>query len=199
MNQNIEPNQNREYNRQNFEDKTSQQSAAIPVIEEHVHIEKRVVESGVVRVSKKVHNEQVTVDVPLIHEEHDVERVAINQYVDTAPAVRHEEGTMIIPVLREEVVIQKRLVLVEEIRITKKLVQTTTQEEVTLRKEEVVVDRESLTDRGVRAKDIVGDRDSLSDHSSIQNNSVRSNYDSLDETNTFRDRDTLKGPETNRI
>jgi uncharacterized protein (TIGR02271 family) len=144
MNQQIEPNQDPDYNRHRFEDRASQQSAAIPIIEEHLNIEKQVVESGVVRVSKKVHHEQVTVDVPLIHEEHDVERVEINQYVDTAPAVRHEGGTMIIPVLREEVVIQKRLVLVEELRITKKLVQTTKKEEVTLRKEEVVVERNSL-------------------------------------------------------
>jgi uncharacterized protein (TIGR02271 family) len=144
MNQNIEPNQNPDFNRKTFEDRATQQSAAIPIIEEHIHIEKQVVESGVVRVSKKVHHEQVMVEVPLIHEEHDVERVEINQYVDTPPAVRHEGGTMIIPVLREEVFVQKRLVLVEELRITKKLVQTTKQEEVTLRKEEVIVERDTI-------------------------------------------------------
>jgi uncharacterized protein (TIGR02271 family) len=149
MSHNIEPNQDAQFNRHTFEDKGAQQSAAIPVIEEQIHIEKQVVESGVVRLSKKVHHEQVTVEVPLIHEEHDVERVEINQYVDTPPAVRHEGATMIIPVLREEVVVQKRLVLVEELRITKKLVQTKQQEEVTLRREEVIVERETLNNPGI--------------------------------------------------
>jgi uncharacterized protein (TIGR02271 family) len=143
MNPTTNSNQDSEYGRHTFDDQTSQQSAVIPVIEEQIRIEKQVVESGVVRVSKKVHEEQVTVDVPLIHEEHDVERIEINQYVDEPPAVRHDGATMIIPVLREEVVIQKRLVLVEELRITKKLVQTKKQEEVTLRKEEVIVERQS--------------------------------------------------------
>lgn len=130
--------------RQAFDDQTSRQSAVIPVIEEQIHIDKQVVESGLVRISKKIHEEEVTVDVPLIHEEHDVERVQINQIVDEAPAVRYDGATMIIPVLREEVVVQKRLVLVEELHITKKLVQTKHKEEVTLRREEVIVDRQSI-------------------------------------------------------
>jgi uncharacterized protein (TIGR02271 family) len=148
MSQKTESTGDFQLNRHTFDDKSAQQSAAIPVIEEQINIEKRVVESGVVRLSKKVYEEQVTVEVPLIHEEHDVERVEINQYVDQAPAVRHEGATMIIPVLREEVVVQKRLVLVEELRITKKLVQTKQKEEVTLRKEEVIVERNAINNPG---------------------------------------------------
>jgi len=144
MNSTTEPNRDADSGRLDFDDNTSQQSAVIPVIEEQVHIQKQVVESGVIRVSKKVHDEQVTIDVPVIHEEHDVERVEINQYVDEAPTIRYDGATMIIPVLREEVVVQKRMVLVEELRITKKLVQTKKQEEVTLRKEEVIVEREAI-------------------------------------------------------
>ncbi len=148
MNQNTEPNQSPEflnqYREQNQfrEDTTINQSAAIPIIEEQIHIDKQLVEKGVVRLSKKVYQENVEVDVPLIHEEHDINRVPVNQYIDAPPAVRYEGETMIIPVLREEVVVQKRLVLVEELHITKKLVQTQSHQQVTLRKEEVVVDRD---------------------------------------------------------
>jgi uncharacterized protein (TIGR02271 family) len=148
MNQNTEPNRAPESINQIREDSQYRQdtavnqSAAIPVIEEHVHVDKQLVEKGVVRVSKRVYQENVDVDVPLIHEEHDVNRVPVNQYVDTPPAVRYEGETMIIPVLREEVIVQKRLVLVEELHITKKLVQTQSHQQVTLRKEEVVVDRD---------------------------------------------------------
>lgn len=141
MSHTIKPNQASDLLNQQMEDKAVNQSAAIPVIEEHIHIDKQIVEKGAVRLSKKVYEEDVAVNVPLIHEEHDIDRVTINQVIDTAPVVRYEGETMIIPVLREEVVVQKRLVLVEELRITKKLVQTQSTQQVTVRKEEVIVDR----------------------------------------------------------
>ena len=145
MSHTIDPSQAPNSANQRLEDTSVSQSAALPIIEEQIQVGKQLVEKGVVRVSKKVHEEDVTVNVPLIHEEHDIDRVAINQIVDTPPSVRYEGETMIIPVLREEVIVQKRLVLVEELRITKKLVQTQSEQHVTLRKEEVIVDR---TDTG---------------------------------------------------
>ncbi|MBC6991047.1 YsnF/AvaK domain-containing protein [Hymenobacter sp. BT491] len=113
----------------------------IPVIEEQARVGKQVVESGTVHISKSVSSQDQTLNIPLVHEEVKVERVVINQYVDTAPAVRYEGTTMVIPILREEVVVQKRLVLVEELHVTKLQVQTTQTEQVTLRKEEVTVNR----------------------------------------------------------
>jgi len=118
------------------------QSMTIPVIEEQVKIDKEIVETGIVRILKNVHEEEVTVDVPIMHEEHTIERIPVNEYLETPPPpVRYEGETMIIPILREEVVVQKRIVLVEELRITKKQVETHTPQQVTLRKEEVSVDR----------------------------------------------------------
>lgn len=123
------------------------QSMAIPVIEEQVIIDKQVVESGVVRIRKNVHEEEVTVDVPLMHEEHHIERVPFNEYLDTPPpAVRYEGEKMIIPILREEVVVQKRIVLVEELHITKRQVETSEPQRVTLRKEEVTIDRSATNE-----------------------------------------------------
>ncbi|GAA4451015.1 hypothetical protein GCM10023189_12500 [Nibrella saemangeumensis] len=117
------------------------QSRIIPVIEEQIHIGKDVVETGRVVISKRVREEEQTVDIPLVSEEMNVERVAVNQYVDTPPAVRYEGETMIIPVLKEVLVVEKRLVLVEELHVTKRQVETTETQRVTLRKEEVTVDR----------------------------------------------------------
>ena len=114
----------------------------IPVIEERLKIDVYPVESGKVRISKEVHEEEVTVDVEALHEEVEVERIPLNQYVETPPpAVRYEGDTMIISVIREVAVVQKRLVLVEELRVKKRQVQTTTPDQVTLRKEEVKVER----------------------------------------------------------
>lgn len=112
----------------------------IPVIEEKLQVDKKTVETGTVRIIKKVTEEEVTIDVPTAREEVEVERVPLNKYIETPPSVRHEGETMIIPVIKE--VIEKRLVLVEEVRITRRKVQTEARQQVTLRKEKVVVERE---------------------------------------------------------
>jgi uncharacterized protein (TIGR02271 family) len=144
MNRISDLNQQPEFEQERTDNLKTGEAAVIPIIEEQWQVGKKIVETGRVVVSKKVHEEEVTVDVPIMHEEHDIERVTVNQYVDTAPpAVRYEGETMIIPVLREEVVVEKRILLVEELRITKRQIQTNTPQQVTLRKEEVIVDRTS--------------------------------------------------------
>lgn len=130
-----------------FENQPSYQASdprlTIPVVEEQVQIGKDVVETGRIRVSKTVHEEQQIVDVPIIQEEVNVERVAINQYVATPPAVRYEGDTMVMPILREVLVVEKRLLLVEEVRITKHQTETRIPQQVTLRKEEIHLQRVS--------------------------------------------------------
>ena len=114
----------------------------IPVVEEQVRINKKTVETGRVNIYKDVHEEDVTVDVPTVHEEVNVERVPVNEYVETAPpSVRYEGDVMIIPVLHEELVLVKRLKLVEELHVTKRKIETHEAQHVTLRKEEVNVNR----------------------------------------------------------
>ena len=121
-----------------------QDRTVIPVIEEQLVVDKRTVEKGRVRISKRVRETDETVNIPLIQENVQVERVPINQYVaEPPPPVRYEGNVMIIPVLREVVVVEKRLVLVEELRVTKNKTQTNETQKVRLRKEEVNVRRVS--------------------------------------------------------
>ncbi|GAA4047133.1 hypothetical protein GCM10022409_36530 [Hymenobacter glaciei] len=116
-------------------------STPIPIIEERVRFDKEVVETGRVVIRKTVHHESRTVDVPTQEERVHVERVAINQPVDTPPEVRYEGDTMIIPVLREEVVVTTRIILVEELHVRKQTLTTNHPQEVTLRREEVHFER----------------------------------------------------------
>lgn len=123
---------------------TENHTGIIPVIEEQLIVDKRVVEKGRVRISKKVRETDETVNIPLIQENVSVERVPVNQYVaEPPPPVRYEGSVMIIPVLREVVVVEKRLVLVEELRVTKHQTQTQETQKIRLRKEEVSVKRVS--------------------------------------------------------
>ena len=113
----------------------------IPVIEEQMLVEKQVIETGRLRVSKTVLEEEQTVDVPLTSETFNVERVSINQYVDTPPAVRYDGDTTVFPVLKEVLVTEKRLLLVEEVHVTKRQTTRNDTQRVMLRREEVTVQR----------------------------------------------------------
>ena len=124
-------------------DLSADKTLSIPVIEEKVTVGKEKVESGKVRISKRVYEEEETLNLPESKEELDVERVKINKYVDSAPpAMRQEGDTTIIPVLKEVTVVEKRLVLVEEVRVTRRKVQSESSQKVNLRKEEIIVERE---------------------------------------------------------
>jgi uncharacterized protein (TIGR02271 family) len=125
---------------------TAQQQPAhttpIPVVVEQLQVGKKVVEKGKINVSKKVVSEDITVDVPVLQEEVTVEKKIFNQYIDTAPPATRQDGdTTIVSVVKEVLVVEKRLMLVEELHITKHRTQTTSPTTETLRKEEVTVSR----------------------------------------------------------
>ncbi len=120
---------------------TETERLIIPVIEEQVQISKQVVETGRLRIVKTVHEEEELVNLPLLREEFTVERVALNQYVDTPPAVRVDGDTTIYPVLKEVLVLEKKLVLVEEVHVTRRQVTENDPQRIILRKEEITVDR----------------------------------------------------------
>lgn len=113
----------------------------VPVITEELEIGKREIETGRVRVRKIVHEREEVVDEPLLREEVQVERVSVNQIIEQPVEVRYEGDTIIVPVLEEVLVVEKRLLLKEELHITRK--QTTHREpqRYTLRQEEVDIER----------------------------------------------------------
>jgi uncharacterized protein (TIGR02271 family) len=113
-----------------------------PVIEEQFRVDKKTVETGLIRLSKQVTEHEETFTVPLIHEEIEVERVPINQLIESQPlAIRYEGETMIIPIIKEVAVIEKRLMLVEELRLIKRQHREQTTQSVNLRKEAVSIER----------------------------------------------------------
>lgn len=113
---------------------------SIPVIEEQINIGKQTIETGKVHIAKKVLTEDFNARIPVLKEDVVVEKVTINQYVDgPAPGIRIEGDTTVIPVIKE--VIVKRVLLVEEIYITKRSVETIAEVNEVLRKEQVTVTR----------------------------------------------------------
>ena len=112
----------------------------IPIIVETATITRELVETGRVRLTKTVTEHTETVPLDLRHEEVHVERVPVNQFLpddQPAPVARYEGETFIVPVLREVMV--KRLLLVEELHVSKHQVATTEPQFITLRREAVQV------------------------------------------------------------
>jgi uncharacterized protein (TIGR02271 family) len=118
------------------------QEINIPVAEERMRMAKQVIESGSVRISKKVLEEEVVDKVSVIQEDFSIEKRELNEFVDTAPPpVRQEGDTTIISVVKEVVV--KRLMLVEEVHIKKQKTETMVPVRETLRKEELTIKKSS--------------------------------------------------------
>jgi uncharacterized protein (TIGR02271 family) len=116
--------------------------AAIPLVEERLSIAKRQVESGRVRVHVTVEEREETVTEQLFHDDLQIERVPRNVRLTEVPHVRLEGNTTIVPVVEEVLVVEKVLMLVEEIHVCRKSVAETAQIPVTVRAEHAEVQRE---------------------------------------------------------
>lgn len=113
----------------------------IPVIAEELDVQKQVVETGKVRVTKVVHERETVVDEPLLRDEVEVEHISVNRAVEGPISIRYEDDAIIIPIMEEVLVVQKQLILKEEIHIRKRRIETHHPQQVTLRREEVHIDR----------------------------------------------------------
>lgn len=77
----------------------------------------------------------------MLKEEVVVERVAVGRLVDGPVADRQEGDTLVLAVVEEVLVVEKRLMLKEEVRITRNSTERVQREAVTLRREEVEINR----------------------------------------------------------
>ena len=116
----------------------------LPVLEEALDVRTRRVETGRVRIRKVVHAREELVDPPLLREEVIIERVPINHVVEGSLPVRYEGDTMIIPLVEEVLVVDTRLLLTEEVHITTRRTEMHTPTRVTLRHEDVTIERVDL-------------------------------------------------------
>ncbi len=113
----------------------------IPLIEEELHLEKRSGATGKVRVRTETEVVEEIARASLDGENVEVTRVAVGREVAAAPSVRTEGDVVIVPVLEEILVVEKRLFLKEELHIRRQATQETVAVPVTLRKQRGVVER----------------------------------------------------------
>jgi uncharacterized protein (TIGR02271 family) len=122
------------------------ESVTIQVVEETARIDKRVVETGRVRVSTRTETVDQVLRESLRSDTVEVTRVPVNRTLsegEVPPVAREEDGVTIIPVLEEILVVEKRLVLKEELHIRRSSTDEDVEVPVTLRKQHAVVERVS--------------------------------------------------------
>jgi len=117
-------------------------SIRIPLAEEKIDVGVEEKITGRVRVQTVTQEIVEHATAELERSDIEVTRVPIDMVVTTAPEVRVEGDTTIIPVLEEVLVVEKRLVLKEELHVTRKRDQETVRVPVTLRKQQAIIERE---------------------------------------------------------
>ena len=125
-------------------DMSNEDEVRVQRTEEELRVGTREREAGSIRVRKRVRTDHERIEVPTRHEEISVERVPVEGEASEAEI---GEDEVVIPVTEEEVVVHKRPVLKEEVRIRKDVVEETEVVEEDVRREEVEV--EDDTERGL--------------------------------------------------
>ena len=121
----------------------------IEVREEDLHARTREVDRGAVRVDKHVVEEQQTLEVPVVEEEVEITRRAVDRPADGIVG-DFEDTSFEVPVKGEEVDVTKTARVTEEIDIDKTARERTETVSDTVRREEVDISGEGLTtDRDV--------------------------------------------------
>ena len=111
------------------------------MVEETARIDKREVQTGRVKVHTVVETSEQMVREALSSQNVKVTRVPVDQPVTTVPVIRTENGLTIVPVLEEILVVEKRLILREELHIKQEVSHETVEVPVSLRKQRAVVER----------------------------------------------------------
>ena len=122
----------------------------VPVQHEDVVIGKRAVAGDVVRVATVTQFREQRVEVALMHERIVIEHVPVGRIVEQAPEVRQVGDVTILPVIEEVLVLERRLLLKEEVHIRRVDEIERRVETVVLRSQTADVTRRPAGDAGAK-------------------------------------------------
>ena len=118
----------------------------IPILEEHLSLTKRTVEAGRVRVRISNETNERRLQAELRSEAVEIERVAIGRELSIGEPlpVPHEQEdgrVLVVPVLEEVLVVEKRWVLREELRLHRRASTQQVEEQVTVLRQQTDIER----------------------------------------------------------
>ena len=113
--------------------------AVLRLLVEELSVGKQRIETGRLRIRRVTQQRTEKVDVDVEHVEAEFERVPVGRFVDERPVLRETEDMIVIPVIEEVVVVERRLMLKEEIHVRKTRRVERRSEQVTLRAQDAEV------------------------------------------------------------
>jgi uncharacterized protein (TIGR02271 family) len=130
----------------------------VPLHAEEISISKEKLETGRVQVSTVTRDHEQLVDELLTNEHVEIDRIPIGKAIDARPDVREEADSIIVPVVEEVLVLERRLILKEEVHIRRVRGTERHQERVKLRKQEALVTRVPIEAQDKESSSISEDR-----------------------------------------
>lgn len=122
--------------------KRQPQDLHVPLHEEEISVSRREIKKANVQVALVTGTREQLIDEELTQVRVEIERAPIDRVVDVVPPIRQAGDITIIPVVEEIVVVERRLVLKEEVRVRRVSTKEQHQETLVLRQQEAVVTRE---------------------------------------------------------
>ena len=113
----------------------------VPLHDELAEVSRRNIVTGSVKVETVTRTRNERIEESLASEHAEIERVEMRQLVDAMPDIRTEGDTIIIPVVEEVLVVERRLFLKEEVRIRRMRRTELHAATVALREQEAVITR----------------------------------------------------------
>ena len=113
----------------------------VPITQEGVVVDKVAVQTDAVRVHTFADERQLLVEEMVERGVLRIDRIATDRAVDVAPPPRQEGDVTIISLVEERLVVEKRLFVTEEIRVTRERTQEAVAIPVTLRTMRATVER----------------------------------------------------------
>jgi len=127
------------------------QETVIPVVAEELDVQRRAVQTGGIRVHRRVLEHEEEIDMPLMREDVQVRRVLLDREVEGPLPIRKEGETIVIPVVEEVLVISRRYRLKEEVYVTKTTREERHQERVAVRRQEADIQEFGADGRPIRS------------------------------------------------
>jgi stress response protein YsnF len=122
--------------------KRQPQDLHVPLHEEEISVSRREIKKANVQVALVTGTREQLIDEELTQVRVEIERAPIDRVVDVVPPIRQAGDITIIPVVEEIVVVERRLVLKEEVRVRRVSTKEQHRETVVLRQQDAVVTRE---------------------------------------------------------
>ena len=118
----------------------------VPIVEEQLTVERREIDTARVRVRTVVDAHEELVEDTVRVGQLEVTRFPVDRQVDSAPEPYRSGDTLIIPIVEEHLVVEKRLFVVEEVHVTGSSRDEAVAISVSLRRMRAVVERDDPTD-----------------------------------------------------